>query len=311
MKILKKAPGKVNLSLLVGPRRPDGYHHLFTVFLAVELYDELEFSLSLEQGGAKPGAIELECPGLDGEDNLVLRALHGMERLSGQVISGHVVIRKGIPVGAGMGGGSSDAAAALSAAAELLRAEADIRVDGDRLLELARSLGADVPFFVGAMGRPGAAAIALGIGDELRPIELPPVRLVIVLPDNQLATKDVYAAFDTVAPPERSEEFTSRAVRAEAEWLAVAAQSDREGGAARGMERVAALMDNDLEKASFSLTPNLAGIKRDILQAGASAALMSGSGPTMFGIAPSDRVEAEKVVGRLRAEGYSLRTSGM
>lgn len=311
MKILKKAPGKINLSLLVGPRRPDGYHNLFTVFLAVELYDDLEFSLSLEQGGAKPGAIELDCPGLDGEDNLVLRALHGMERLSGQVIGGRVVIRKGIPVGAGMGGGSSDAAAALGAAAELLQAEAGIEVDGDRQLELARSLGADVPFFVGAMGRPGAAAIARGIGDELRPIELPRLRLVIVLPDNQLSTKDVYEAFDTVAPSESVDDFTSRAVRAETEWLAVAAQSDREGGAAREIERVVALMDNDLEKASFSLMPNLAGVKRDILQAGAATALMSGSGPTMFGVAPSDRVEAEKVVGRLRAEGYSLGTCGM
>jgi 4-diphosphocytidyl-2-C-methyl-D-erythritol kinase len=321
------APAKVNLCLLVGPRRPDGYHNIFSVFAPVDLCDELEFRLTLGAPGsvAKPGGIELECAvvGETGdEDNLAVRALRAVETLSGCSIAGRVRITKRIPVGAGMGGGSSDAAAALRAAARLLEDEAGIRLESRQLHDAARSLGADVPFFL--EGRP---AIARGIGDRLEPIDIPPLALALLLPEEHLGTKEVYGKFDRLPAPEGGREFAERVGLAEAAWGRVVAGDGRrpDGGAggdeasarsaqpapARGeapVATIAALLQNDLEAATFSLLPALAGRKRAIEEESALGALMSGSGPTLFGVCASPDHAAD-VARRLTARGYRSRAA--
>lgn len=115
-----KAPAKVNLSLLVGSAGADGYHEIFSVFAPVDLFDKLTLDLTARPSGEGPGTLSVECETAPGEDNLVTRALRSLERATGWAIEGRVGITKAIPIGAGLGGGSSDAAAALRAGAEAI-----------------------------------------------------------------------------------------------------------------------------------------------------------------------------------------------
>ncbi len=311
MDLSTQASAKVNLSLLVGPRRGDGYHELFSVFAPLELHDRLSFNLSLGAAAQRPGELTLDCPTLDTgadpdpERNLAVRALRALEGAAGRAISGSVRIEKNIPVGAGLGGGSSDAAAALLAGARLLAEEGGVVPAPEVLHSLAVSLGADVPFFLGQGG-----AVGRGIGDQLRPISLPPIPLIVVLPSEPLSTPAVYAAFDRLAASEDISGFAVRASAAEEAWREVARDwegGDRDGTAAtEAVVRVAALLRNDLEAASFTLLPHLPEAKQAILDAGALGALMSGSGPTLFGVCRSAD-EAESVCGLLVARGYAAR----
>lgn len=296
------APAKVNLCLLVGPRDNTGYHELFTVFAPISLYDELEFSLSLGPASSAPGAIHVECPGLLGEENLAVRALREVERVSNRSIQGEMVIRKNIPLGAGLGGGSSDAAVALKAAARLVRQEGDAALADGVLHALARGLGADVPFFL-----EGKTAAARGIGDRLELIDLPRLNLVLMMPERHLATAGVYATFDRMSPPEAAAAFSSRSTQTEMEWRRTASAwaertLDEDGFAGA----VACLLRNDLERASFSLVPELIESKKAIEEEGALGALMSGSGPSLFGVCGS-KFEAEGLATRLEKRGYHVR----
>lgn len=308
MHVVIEAPAKVNLCLLVGPRRPDGYHELFSVFAPVDLSDRLEFRLVLgpTDGAGAQGHIRLDCPGMDGEDNLVMRALRLVERMGGRPITGVVRLDKEIPVGAGMGGGSSDAAAALRAAARLFAEEGGIALDGATLHGLARSLGADVPFFL--EGRP---AIGKGIGDALEPLCLPSLALVLLLPEEHLSTADVYAAFDRLPARDGGPDFSSRCAAEEERWKALSDRYQSKGGqalrptvAASGIVReIAASLHNDLERASLAILPELASRRQALLDEGAVGALMSGSGPTFFGVCSSSE-HAEEVAGRVAARGH-------
>lgn len=308
MHLLAEAPAKVNLSLLVGPRRPDGYHELFSVFVPVSLCDRLTFTLSVGGADEIPGTLEVDVKGtIDqggvGESNLAVRALRAVEALAGRAISGRVTIEKHIPVGAGMGGGSSDGAAALRAAARLLALEADVHVEPSVLRDLARSLGADVPFFL-----EGGPALARGVGDILEPIQIPPLPLVVLLPERQLATKEVYAELDGLRSlghiAETGESFPGRAAEAATRWrdlekqLAHAAPGYGDAGVA-----VAAALENDLEAAAFSLMPDLGSRKQSLRATGALGALMSGSGPTFFGVCRTVK-HAQEVCSCLTTWGY-------
>lgn len=320
MLVTERAPGKVNLSLLVSPRRRDGYHDLFTVFLPVQLHDELTFDLSVAPipealapvaAPARDRAVEgrtltLRCPGLEGDDNLVIKALRALEEACGRTIFGKVSIEKGLPVGGGMGGGSSDAAAALRMGTRLLAQDAGIDVSAAQLHKIARSLGADVPFFLGE-----GAAIGRGVGDELKSLKLPALELVVLFPGAFLSTKTVYETFDRVASTETAEGFIQRAGRAEAAWLeASLGWSLSDLTEQQCVERIGCLLENDLERASFALLPELAGIKDAIVRAGAIAALMSGSGPTMFGLCLPAVAEAQVVAERLRQQGFNATSPG-
>jgi 4-diphosphocytidyl-2-C-methyl-D-erythritol kinase len=317
MRVTRQASAKVNLSLLVGPTRSDGYHELFTVFAPIHLFDELSFALSLGQAtswkrptagmSGASGRISLtgpglNDPGLEGEDNLAVRALRALEALSGRCISGEVALSKGIPVGAGLGGGSSDAACALMVGVSLLAQKGKVEVDDETLWGLASRLGADVPFFL-----QHGAALARGIGDHLERLELPPIDLVMVLPSASLSTPSVYAAYDRLTGTADPATFAARSERLEMVWRQMAESwesgdlcEDEVAGA------VCALLVNDLEEASFSLMPELLDIKKAILEAGALGALMSGSGPTLFGVCRSS-ADSAVVASRLEARGYAAR----
>ena len=199
------APGKVNLSLLVGPRRADGYHELFTVFYPLGLADRLTFTLEARPPGGAALDLRVVCPGIDQEDNLVTRALRALEAASGWRLGGEVLVEKGLPVAGGVGGGSSDAAQALLAGARVLTAAGGPAFEAAALHALAARLGADVPFFLDP--RP---ALARGVGERLELLPLPPLPLVLVTGEAGLSTAAVYRAFDDGGAGEPDAAFAER-----------------------------------------------------------------------------------------------------
>jgi 4-diphosphocytidyl-2-C-methyl-D-erythritol kinase len=285
--ITKRAPAKVNLCLLVGPKDDTGNHEIFTVFVPVDVHDELEFALEARQGEAGQGDLRLDCKTSPGEANLATQALRALERHTGWGLSGRVVIHKHIPVGAGMGGGSSDAAAALLAGAQALAEAGGPVPDEDQLVTLARGLGADVAFFLDPF-----PAIGRGIGELLEPLDLPDLSFVLVFFDRMLSTARVYRAFDAMQNPEHHGMFDFRAAQAEKRWRQVV-----DAG------QVARMLENDLERASFSLIPSLMTDREILIREGAMGALMSGSGPTLFALCASAD-KAGELAERLVVRGF-------
>jgi 4-diphosphocytidyl-2-C-methyl-D-erythritol kinase len=253
------APGKVNLALLLGPTRSDGYHELVSVVQAVSLAD----TLTLEAAG--PGATEdvVVCPGVDGE-NLAARALRGYRDATGWDAPPQLLtIDKRIPVAAGMGGGSSDAAATLRLAARAAGREEDHRLD-----ELAFGLGADVP----ALLRPGRVLVS-GAGEHVSPLPRAAADALgmLILPSNeQLSTPAVFAEADRLGLGRSAAELATRRV----ELLNATATGDFP----------VQLAVNDLEPAARSLCPFIDDALAAARDAGAAVAMVSGSGPTVFGL---------------------------
>jgi len=251
----------LNLLLKVTGRRPDGYHDLVSLMVPVDFWDLLEFEVI-------PEKVELVWEGLpvpDDESNLVRRAARAFFERSG--VKGGVCVRvaKNIPVAAGMGGGSSDAAATLLALNHLWSRPLSLETLG----ELALELGADVPFFL--KPRP---CIAKGIGEILEPLERwPEFWYVIVIPRFQVSTAWVYEHLRLG--------LTST-------------QYDRIKTKLRKKRLVISqLLENDLESVTSANFPILDRIKETLLDAGAEGALMTGSGPSVFGVFLS-RKQAEQ-----------------
>lgn len=300
MSLRVPAPAKVNLCLLVGPVDRRGYHQVFTVLVPVGVYDRLEFELEARPVQAQAGELHVRCHAVDGEANLVAQALRALERASGWSFSGRVVIDKGVPMGAGMGGGSTDAAVALRVGATVLQEAGGPVFDGEALYGFARALGADVPFFLDP--RP---AIGTGVGDVLEPIPLPKMAFALVFPEDRLSTARVYRTLDEAraagetghgrepAAGGQRLAFRTRTASAAAAWRRV-----------RTVAEVAGLLQNDLESVSFGLLPPLGPVKQALLEAGAEGAMMSGSGPTLFGVC-GDAAQAEVVARRMRDQGHS------
>jgi len=263
------APAKVNLVLRVGPRRPDGYHDLVSLMVPLDLADGVEVAVS-----ARPGPVTCSVPGrpdLDGEGNLAARAARAFRERFGVDRGVAIRIEKRIPVTAGLGGGSSDAAAVLRILARAFR----IR-DRRALAEVGLSVGSDVPFFLG----PGPAW-ARGRGEALSAAEVPAQDLVLLYPvDPALAIRagEAYA------------------------WLDEA----RGDGGPPLPRRVKAyrpsLLGNDLEAPCLERRPALRTLLGLLVGNGARAAIMSGSGPTVFGVFPS-RKEARRAAREIATTG--------
>jgi 4-diphosphocytidyl-2-C-methyl-D-erythritol kinase len=292
MQITRSAPAKVNLTLLIGPPGSSRYHELFTVFAPVDVYDELSFALEAKPAGGSPGQLHVKAHAIEAEANIVAHALKALERHTGWVFTGRVTIDKGIPMAAGMGGGSTDAATALLIGAELLRDAGGPDVSPADLHRLARGLGADVPFFLDP--RP---AIGRGIGDLLEPLPLPELPLVLIFTDQPLSTAHVYREFDARNPLEGADAFAGRAAVEEGRWRR-----------AKTVEDVAKILYNDLEETSCNLLPGLCDAKDIILQEGALGALMSGSGPTIYGVCASSK-DAEALCAKVLADGMNCRVA--
>jgi len=254
-----RAAAKVNLGLYVGPVRPDGrYHEVVSVLQSIAIWDELEVEVVPEGLG-----LEVEGGGLPpDETNLVLVAARELARRSRDLPGARFRLRKGIPVSAGLGGGSADGAAALIALDRLW----GLHLPTVNLHAMAAEVGSDVPFCIA-----GGAGVATGRGDKVREVPSKGSTWWIVGIDHErLATEDVYAHFDELG----------LAAPLDGRWpddlLAALAAGDP--------ERLAASLHNDLEPAAFDLLPALAKSKQRLQEAGALAAIMSGSGPTMLGL---------------------------
>ena len=252
MRLLARAPGKVNLGLRLGRTRADGRHELATVFQSVSLADELILTV----GGERD---VVHCPGIAGE-NLAARALAELRRRGWGAPPVRIEIAKRVPVAAGMGGGSGDAAAALRLA------DAVEPVPPAVLAEIAAGLGADVP----AQLRPGVS-LGTGAGDQLELLApLAAHAYVIVRAASSLATPAVFAEADRRGLPRPAPELDA--------WI-TRVREVPSGGRLPGE-----LLVNDLEPAAIALAPELEPTLRRVAQAGAEHALVCGSGPTVAGL---------------------------
>jgi 4-diphosphocytidyl-2-C-methyl-D-erythritol kinase len=240
-------PAKVNLYLKVLGRRPDGYHELVTVMQPLTLADELTVSLGGE-------GIRLECdsPELPGvAENLVWRAARQFQDETGQKLGMLLSLRKRIPVAAGLGGGSSDAAGTLLALNDLT----DKPLTQARLQHLASSLGADVPFFLNRK-----PAVGRGIGTQLSSVALLPYWYLLLNPGVPLSTRWVYENLDLAVLPDTPEMEN---------W---------------DPEHPETWVHNDLGAVAIKRFPELVGLLNDLRTAGAWTQGISGSGPTLFGL---------------------------
>jgi 4-diphosphocytidyl-2-C-methyl-D-erythritol kinase len=261
-----RAPAKLNLQLAVGPPRPDRYHDLVTVFHAVSLFDEVT---------VRPGSrlwVRTEGEGAagvpDGDGNLAIQAALALRAAAGVTDGAEILIRKNIPVAAGLAGGSADAAAALVACNELWQAG----LDGTALDEVAAGIGSDVPF-----GLIGGTAVGTGRGELLTPaLASGEYHWVLAFAAGELSTAGVYTAWDRLraadgnepGPPELDEALMSAL---------------RSGDPAA----VGARLGNDLEPATLSLRPELRRTLTAGREHGALGAVVAGSGPTCAFLAGS------------------------
>jgi len=262
-----KAPAKINLFLKVVNRRPDGYHEIESVMQKISLFDILHLS---RQGNS----ITLSCPGSsvpENEGNLVYRAVQAFFAAAGIAPGVHIVLEKNIPVAAGLGGGSSDAATVLLGLNMLWGAELEF----ERLMDIGLQLGADVPFFVQDCGM----AVATGIGEQLKRIEaIGDYWIVLVNPGFAVSTKWVYDNFPLTS-------YSNPYILARGRKMPGDFHVDSPG--------LLEELGNDLEAVAVKRYPEIGDIKKELKQAGAAAALMSGSGPTVFGLF-SEKEEAQR-----------------
>ncbi|WP_053710607.1 4-(cytidine 5'-diphospho)-2-C-methyl-D-erythritol kinase [Streptomyces sp. NRRL B-3648] len=279
MSVTVRVPAKVNVQLAVGAARPDGFHDLANVFLAVGLYDEVTVTPADE--------LRITCEGPDAAQvpldrtNLAARAAIALAARRGIAPDVHVHIAKDIPVAGGMAGGSADGAGALLACDRLWGTGAS-RAE---LLAICAELGSDVPFSL-----VGGAALGVGRGERLTALEVGGTfHWVFAMAERGLSTPAVFREFDRLAEGREIPEPV-----ASAELVAALAKGDAEA--------LAAAVSNDLQPAALSLFPELADTLAAGRGAGALAALVSGSGPTTAFLT-RDAESAEKVAGALRTSG--------
>jgi 4-diphosphocytidyl-2-C-methyl-D-erythritol kinase len=269
-----RASAKVNLALEVLGKRGDGYHEIATVLQAVDLFDRLTVET------ADTLSLHADAPELPtDEGNLVMRAARLLQKTAGIEKGARIELQKRIPVAAGLGGGSSDAAATLWGLNRLW----GLRWPRARLQDLAVELGMDVPFFLGT-GR----AVARGRGERLQ--TLPGgggYALVLVNPRAPLSTREVYG-------------------RVPAGWHAEPTGTERviEALRRRNVATLAAALTNNLERVVEPVLPVIGRMKAALLAAGALGAIMSGSGPTVFGLARS-LDHARQVRSRVTRAGWA------
>lgn len=264
--IRERAPAKVNLLLHVGRVRPDGLHDLCSLFASIDLADEVTVTEAAED--------DVSCPGVSGP-NLAGDAVRLFrEEVAPDLPPLRVEIEKRIPIAAGLGGGSADAAAVLRAA----NAIAGDRLDSEAMRTLGARLGADVPSQIEPRH-----ALVTGAGEHVEPVDLPPMTLLLVPDADGLSTADVYRKADELGTTR--EELDPGRVRELA---------------GRPLHELAAMLENDLEGAALALRPELSERMDQLREAGSLTARVTGSGPTVFGVFRPG--EAPDLPGAIRAE---------
>ncbi len=254
--ITLKAPAKLNLNLRITGLREDGYHELDTLFFCLEEpFDTLSFSPSTPGSGC---TLTCTVPGLAPHDNLAHKAWASFAKATGFAPDLHIEIKKGIPTGAGLGGGSTDAASVLL---YLNDRAAKKTLSLDALTSLAATLGADVPFFL--MNGP---ARALGIGEKLSRVKLDfsGLTLVLACPNVHIDTAWAYREFD-LHNPQLTVPLTTK-----------------DADNTRAVPTLPSMFFNDFETVVFQAFPEIREIKEEFIKRGAAATSMSGSGSTVF-----------------------------
>lgn len=259
--VVVRAPAKINLSLDVLRRRADGYHDLAGVMQALDLHDRV--ILSTAPGGAPSLEVHVSGAGQAlpaDESNLALRALRALERYAGRALPARIRLEKAIPVAAGLGGGSSDAAAVLRGAERLF----GLGLSSADLLRVAEGIGADVPFFL-----VGGTCFAEGKGEVLTPLAFPGRwHVVLARPAPAVSTAEVFGAFDPAGVRARPDHPGMRKALAEADF-----------------DGVCRRLANALESVTLARYPLVAALKARFRALNAPGCLMSGSGPTVFALA--------------------------
>lgn len=273
-----RAPAKINFTLEVLGRRPDGYHEILSVAQTVDLWDEMQITPAAE--------LSLEVTGLplpqaaQGEENLVLRAARLLQEWTGWPYGARIRLHKAIPPAAGLGGGSSDAAAALRG----LNLLWDLRLPRSELWTLAARLGSDVPFFL-----VGGTAQLSGRGDQVTPLrDLPPHPLVLAIPTSPLADKTA-VAYSRLQPQHYSDGHHTRRLIAALQCGASLPEAD---------------LVNCFEYLLTELYPDLVPAWSCCQQAGRSPHL-TGSGPAFF-LLPASFGEATESAAAVRACGLQV-----
>ena len=291
-RVHRRPPAKVNLGLRLVGQRADGYHLLESIFAPVSLFDDLvverlgvegdvELELSMSTDADLPPALAAVT---SGPDNLVVRAAEAFRQRAGIVEGLRISLEKRIPSGAGLGGGSSDAGAVLSALAELFGTSSPAR---EEIFAAALRLGADVPYFLAP--RP---ALVQGIGERIEPLAgLPPFRLVVANAGVSVATAEVYRIADAL-PGSLTDTGAGSTMRS------FSRLRDQPGDWA---STLGALLVNDLEPAATRLCPPIGRLLGQMRDAGALGAGLSGSGGTVFGVF-SEASSAEEAAKFLRGD---------
>jgi 4-diphosphocytidyl-2-C-methyl-D-erythritol kinase len=274
MRLRELAPAKVNLCLFLGPVRSDGRHELVTLFESVSLADELELTV------LEAGPDEVHCPDVPGR-NLVADALAALRREGWSAPPVRIEIRKRVPVAAGLGGGSADAAAALRMAHAV-----NPLADG-LALRIASELGADVP----SQLAPGFS-LGTGVGDVLEPLAPPAPHAFVIVPQPfKLSTAGVYREADRLDLPRDADDLADR-------------RAAVEGAVSGGGRRLPnALAMNDLGRAALSLAPQIADALVGVRDAGAEQIIICGSGPTVAGVYWGERSLERAVQAGRRLDG--------
>jgi 4-diphosphocytidyl-2-C-methyl-D-erythritol kinase len=264
---------KINWTLDVLFKREDGYHELRTIYQTVSLHDKLRFSET-------SGAIKIHCDDsrvpCDGT-NLAHKAAMALREATNTSKGVRIEIEKRIPVAAGLGGGSSNAAVTILALIKLWQ----IEIDESALIRIAASLGSDVPFFL-----IGGTALGVGRGEEVYPIEEARCDdLLLVNPGFAVPTREAYEKLSRLTMPEAASiiPFSLMAVK--------------------GIRELPLAARNDLEEPVLAAYPEIAEVKRRLLSLDATHALMSGSGATVFGVFDNSQV-AGQALSEMRASGY-------
>ncbi len=267
-----RAPAKINLGLRVTGVRADGYHLLESVFLPLDLADDVEVALG-EGSGVSLELVDAAPDVPDDARNLAVRAAEAFLAATGVTAAVSIRLRKRVPSAAGLGGGSSDAACVLRALSQARPGA----LAPEHLQELALGLGADVPWFLDP--RP---ARVRGVGEQIEPLEgFPALSLLLVNPGIPLGTAEVYRASDALAG-------ALTAAGAEPTMRPLAALLQAEGRLDRvPRDELEAWVGNDLEAAATRLCPPIGRLRRALSEAGALAVGLSGSGPTLYGLFPN------------------------
>ncbi len=266
--IHKASPAKVNLFLQVLGKRDDGYHELATLMQKIDLSDRMDF----EPGGE---GIRIECPGSRlpaDESNIAFRAASALFARVSDHPGIRIVIHKQIPVGAGLGGGSSNAATVLMT----LNDHFGYRLGSTELIGLGEKIGADVPFFLF-----DGPAWAFGKGEKLESAVIPPMWLVLINPGFEVSTKSVYEGLNL--------KLTKDSLKFNIPRFS-------------SLQEIARGFRNDLEKVTLGLHPILADLKHLLAGCGALGTLMSGSGPTVFGLFEKE-MDAEEAAAKMKKAG--------